>query len=953
LGQRSRRPVELGGVERPAGHHTVTSSGLILSITALLLTTAQGPELAAQLVADFTATPSTGPVVLTVAFSDTTTGGTPLLWAWDFGDGGTSTKKNPNHSYLSPGSYTVSLSVSGGVGQFDSETKVDFVTVTAPALVVDFSATPLQGVNPLQVSFSDDSTGATGTAWVWDFGDGTTSNLQHPDHTYMAPGSYDVSLAVSLPGQTGSLLQQDFITVMSAPIVVDFTARPTQGVNPLAVSFNDTSTGATITSWLWNFGDGATSTQQNPTHVYTAPGTHSVQLQTSVGQQLNSITKSDLITVEPSPLAPDFAATPTMGMNPVTVSFTDTTTGTTPTAWSWNFGDGSSSTQQNPVHIYTAPGSHDVTLTAFVGQQNASVTQLDLITVQPAPLVVDFDVSPAQGVSPLLVSFFDASTGTPGTAWLWDFGDGSTSQGPDPTHLYNVADTTSFTVSLTVFVGQQSDTLVLAEAITVQQGPFGPAQVITAAADGTETTHAADLDGDGDIDVFAASGMEFKGGATIGRIEWYPNMDGLGTFGAPRPVTAAGDLPESLDAADVDGDGDLDILFASELKLAWYENTSGAGAFTQRLITTAGDFRSIDAVDLDGDGDADALYASSFVDTVAWFENRDGLGSFSVQHGITTEAAFPRAVRGADLDGDGDFDVLTASSNDSTVAWFENTNGQGLFGSKQFVSTSTSFANSVDAADLDGDGDLDALASGTGQAQIAWHENTDGLGSFGPGQVVTTEVVSASHIHAVDLDGDGDVDVLSSSYGDDTIAWYENTYGLGGFGPENLITTAANGANQVFAADLDGDGDADVISAADFGDNVAWYANTLASPAWPFLGDGLAGSNGLPVLEGDGVLAPTSVVTLTLSNALPSSATALVIGLTSLGASFKGGVLVPTPDLVIPGLPVDPGGGLVLSGVWPGGIPGGVTIWFQHWINDLTAPQGLSASNGLSGTTTR
>jgi len=930
----------------------VTIPSLILCITALVLTPTQGTDPATQLIADFTATPTTGPVVLTVAFTDATTGGTPLLWAWDFGDGGVSAKKNPNHTYLTPGCYTVSLTVSGGIGLFDNETKVDFVTVTAPALVVDFSASPLLGVNPLQVVFSDDSTGATGTAWIWDFGDGSTSNLQHPTHTYMAPGSYDVELAVFLPGQNDSLVQQDFITVTPAPVVVDFTGSPTQGMNPLTVSFNDTSTGATITAWRWSFGDGTTSTQQDPSHVYTAPGIYTVQLQAFIGQQIESTTKTEFITVEPAPLSPGFTATPTAGVNPVTVSFTDASTGTAATAWSWSFGDGGTSTRQNPTHIYTAPGNHTVSLTVFVGQQSESLTKPDLITVQPAPLVVDFDLSPELGLSPLLVSFSDTSTGTEPTAWLWDFGDGSTSQLPNPNHLYSVADTTSFTVSLTVFVGQQNDTHRRENGVTVLQGPFGPAQVITDAADGTATMHAADLDGDGDIDVFAASGMEFMGGATIGRIEWYPNQDGQGTFGAPRPVTSAGDLPQSLDAADIDGDGDMDILFASEIKLVWYDNTSGAGAFSPKHIAFAGNHRSIDGVDLDGDGDTDVLYASSSNDTVAWFENRDGQGSFTVHHIITTEADFARAAQGADLDGDGDFDVLAASSSDSTVAWFKNTEGQGLFGPEQVISSNTSFASSIHAADLDGDGDLDVLAGASGQVQIAWHENTDGLGSFGMAQALTTEALSVTHVHAVDLDGDGDMDVLSSSFSDAKIAWYENTDGLGMFGQQNAITKTASGANQVYAADLDGDGDADVISAASFGNNVVWYANTLASPAWPFLGDGLAGSSGLPVLEGDGVLAAGGAVTLTLSNALASSATALVIGLSNVGSSFKGGVLVPSPDLVIPGLPVNASGGLALSGVWPSGVPSGVTIWFQHWISDLSAPQGLAASNGLSGTTT-
>ncbi|NIQ19659.1 MAG: hypothetical protein GTN95_05560, partial [Gammaproteobacteria bacterium] len=104
--------------------------------------------------------------------------------------------------------------------------------------------------------------------------------------------------------------------------------------------------------------------------------------------------------------------------------------------------------------------------------------------------------------------------------------------------------------------------------------------------------------------------------------------------------------------------------------------------------------------------------------------------------------------------------------------------------------------------------------------------NTDGLGSFGPQRVITTLADGAHSVFAADVDGDGDPDVLSASFFDDKIAWYENTDGAGSFGPQQVISTLADGARSVFAADVDGDGDPDVLSASENDDKIAWYENT-------------------------------------------------------------------------------------------------------------------------------
>jgi hypothetical protein len=131
---------------------------------------------------------------------------------------------------------------------------------------------------------------------------------------------------------------------------------------------------------------------------------------------------------------------------------------------------------------------------------------------------------------------------------------------------------------------------------------------------------------------------------------------------------------------------------------------------------------------------------------------------------VQSEANEPASVYAADLDGDGDLDILSASHADDTIAWYAN-DGTGGFGPQQVISNAADGAQCVYAADLDGDGDLDVLSASYDDDTIAWYVN-DGTGQFGPQQVITTEAEYASCVYAADLDADGDLDVLSASFGD-------------------------------------------------------------------------------------------------------------------------------------------------------------------------------------------
>ncbi len=341
---------------------------------------------------------------------------------------------------------------------------------------------------------------------------------------------------------------------------------------------------------------------------------------------------------------------------------------------------------------------------------------------------------------------------------------------------------------------------------------------------GADSAAAADLDGDGDLDVLSTSWQD-------NTIAWYQNTDGRGLFGKRQVIAARIRGANSIQAADLDGDGDLDVLStsATDNRIVWHENTDGQGTFAppQVVATAVAGAGSVQAGDLDQDGDLDVLAVAQYDNTIAWYENSDGQATFDPRRVISSQATAVFAAYAADLDGDRDLDVLSASPRDNKIAWYENRDGRGAFGTQRVITTRAVQAAAVFACDLDGDGDLDALSASFGDNKIAWYENTDGRGSFSGQRVITTQALGAADVYTADLDRDGDPDVLSASYSDNKIAWYENTDGRGTFGPQQIITTRDGGARSVVAVDLDADGDLDVLAAAFSLGKIAWYENRV------------------------------------------------------------------------------------------------------------------------------
>ena len=393
--------------------------------------------------ANFTADKTNGCGIVTVRFTDLSSNN-PTSWAWDFGDGVTSDKQNPVIAFVNPGDYTVRLTATNGSGS-DAEIKTAFISVYANPQV-GFLATPREGCVPLSVEFTDITTSDSPiTSRTWDFGDGDNSSSQNPTHLFTSTGNYTVSLTVTNQnGCTQTLPRNSYISVETRP-TANFTASARESCTaPFTVNFTSTSSGP-VSSYLWTFGDGTTSTEQNPSHTYIADGIFSVSLQVSSASDCSHTRDSaDFIFV--NTFDADFTANTTAVCRGQAVTFSDNSN--FPVASRvWDFGDGTTSIAASPSKTYAASGVYTVSYTATTAAGCSSTETIsDYITVHELPVVnIQADDSVAC-VAPFTVNF---SSSTPNiSTWAWNFGDAGTASEQNPTHSY--ASLGNYTVSLTV-----------------------------------------------------------------------------------------------------------------------------------------------------------------------------------------------------------------------------------------------------------------------------------------------------------------------------------------------------------------------------------------------------------------------------------------------------------------------------------------------------------------------
>jgi gliding motility-associated-like protein len=358
-----------------------------------------------------------------ISFSNTSTPA-PVSSFWSFGDGNTSSVTSPTKSYSAPGIYNVTLknTYTYCTDSFSKPVKI----LSRP--VAAFTANTTSKCKPdLTVDFQDQSTNAV--SWFWDFGDSTTSNQENPTHTYTTYGNFTVKLIVTnASGCTDTLTRPSYIRIVRPTI--SFPSLPVEGCIPYSMNFSASiSTLDAVTSYLWDFGDGNTSTAANPSHTYPVQGTYTVSLTitTSTGCT-ESYSMGSAVKVGRIPVL-DFAAAP----NPVCafeqVQFTDLTNEAD--EWLWDFGDGGSSINKNPSHQYADTGLFTVTLYAKNNGCAQSLIKTNYIKVKPP--IARFDYQNNCDAR-LRFDFIDRSVGA--TSWFWNFGDGTTSTDQNPVHIF-------------------------------------------------------------------------------------------------------------------------------------------------------------------------------------------------------------------------------------------------------------------------------------------------------------------------------------------------------------------------------------------------------------------------------------------------------------------------------------------------------------------------------------
>ncbi len=279
----------------------------------------------------------------------------------------------------------------------------------------------------------------------------------------------------------------------------------------------------------------------------------------------------------------------------------------------------------------------------------------------------------------------------------------------------------------------------------------------------------------------------------------------------------------SVHSADIDNDGDADILGAARYihEIAWWEN-QGNNKFLKHIIDNnfQGAF-SVHSADLNNDGYEDIIGASLYGGIVAWWENNQN-STFGPRQIIDNHFAGAIYTYSFDMDKDGYMDILAAAESANQIAWWRN-KGSGVFGERIIVGSNFTGARSVHVADIDNDGDIDILGAARFIDEIAWWENKDGKGNIFQKHTIDNSFDGPRSVHAVDIDNDGDIDILGAARYGHKIALWENDNNQNF--TKIIIDYAFRGATNVFSADINKDGEQDIIAAAVFGDQVVWWSN--------------------------------------------------------------------------------------------------------------------------------
>lgn len=364
---------------------------------------------------------------INVNFTDASTNA--VAWNWNFGNTNTSSAQTPSAQTYTVGVYTVSLQVTAANTCVHTSTQTVTVYQSPNA---DFNVA--NACENSGASFTDASSSVVSDpviAWIWDFDDSGSSILQNPIHTYSTASAYDVELHITTAHCGDSITKT--LTINPLPIAT-FTNNPENGCGPIDIDFTNTSIGAS--SYQWNFGNGQTSINTDPTTTYTntnvSDTTYYVQLIATTAFGCND-TIIDSVKVFGKPQA-SLSYSSATGCAPVPINFTNTSIGATTYLWDFG-GTQGTSTSTNPTHTYTNQTLFIQTYSITLISTNAGGckdTSIVPININPEPLF-GFSMVPDTGCTSLLVNFPSVAGAV---LYEWDFGDGVNSTGQNPSHTY-------------------------------------------------------------------------------------------------------------------------------------------------------------------------------------------------------------------------------------------------------------------------------------------------------------------------------------------------------------------------------------------------------------------------------------------------------------------------------------------------------------------------------------
>lgn len=375
----------------------------------------------------------------TISFTNSTPDQAGITsWVWNFGDGNTSSATNPTHTYDDNGTYQVTLNATGIGGCTKESSVVTVIIDEVPAPAFAFTGNCAGQL----ISFSNTTTNPERVAnWLWDFGDNSSSNEENPTHVFGAAGTYNVSLIGTTAGGCQSIVFETTVTIDPAPNAAFTYDNACSGQQS---SFTNTTLNqGNVIDWLWDFGDGNTSSAVNPTHVFDNSGQFFVTLSATASNGCTNTSNPVSVQVERTP-QPSF--THLGSCTGQDVEFANSTPNLGGVSrWRWNFGDNGTSGAANPDHNYRSAGTFTVSLIAETSGGCISAPFEASVVIEETPAAA-FTVSGTCSGSPTTFSNTTSGSGDV-TEWAWDFGDGNTSNTQNPIHTY--AADGSYVVTLT------------------------------------------------------------------------------------------------------------------------------------------------------------------------------------------------------------------------------------------------------------------------------------------------------------------------------------------------------------------------------------------------------------------------------------------------------------------------------------------------------------------------